>query len=99
MEIDLSTIPVLQLPRPRQITVRYDRQTRRLHIWGSACNQDMSIVASMIRSGHFRNGVEAVIHTDTGPSGVISIYRAHRLAKWIADDGLCGIVPCNLPKE
>jgi hypothetical protein len=97
MEVDLSTIPVLRLPRPRRITIRYDRETRRLHIWGSACNQDMRTAASMIRSGHFRNGVDAVIHT--APSGLISIYRAHRLAKWIADDGPCGIVPCNLPKE
>ena len=88
MDIDLSTIPVLPLPRPRRITLRYDRETRRLHVWGSDRNLDMNnrnldmnSIGSMIRSGHFRHGVEAIIHT--APSGVVSIYRAHRLAKWI----------------
>jgi hypothetical protein len=82
MEVDLSTIPVLRLPRPRRITVRYDRETRRLHVWGSNRNLDMGTVGSIIRSGRFRHGVEAVIHT--APSGVVSIFRGHRLAERIS---------------
>jgi hypothetical protein len=49
-------------------------------------NLDMNSIGSMIRSGHFRHGVEAIIHT--APSGVVSIYRAHRLAKLITDETL-----------
>jgi hypothetical protein len=71
MDVDLSTIPVLPLSRPRRIELRYERETRRLYVWGSNCNLDMSHVGNMIRDGQFRHGVEAVIHT--APSGIVSI--------------------------
>jgi hypothetical protein len=80
MEVDLNKIPVLRWS-PRRITVRYNRETRRLHVWGSDRNLDMNSIGSMIGCGHFRHGVDAVIHT--APSGVISIYRGHRLAELI----------------
>ena len=78
LSIDLSSIPSLQ---PTRLKFRYQREGRRLSVKGSDCVRDMVAIKGLIRRGLIPRDLEAITHM--APSGVISIFRAHRLAEWI----------------
>jgi hypothetical protein len=76
---DLSSIPSLQ---PTRLKFRYQREGRRLSVKGSDCVRDMAAIKGLIRRGLIPGDLEAITHM--APSGVISIFRAHRLTELVA---------------
>jgi hypothetical protein len=76
-EIDLSAIPVLDF-QPFSYSLRYDKETRRLFLWGDNARQ--AITSALWRRDH--PNLEAVIHE--APGGLITILRGRRLAERIS---------------
>jgi len=78
MPIDLSTIPTL---RPTRFQWRFDRDRRRLSVTGSECDRDMPAIRRLIGRGVIPGDLNAITHV--AASGLVSIFRARRLAEWI----------------
>jgi hypothetical protein len=75
--IDLDDIPGLDWC-PFQYQIRYNRETRRLFLWGDVPHRD--ITSALPNRNHA--DLDAVIHES--PSGLLTIVRGHRLAEWIS---------------
>jgi hypothetical protein len=72
-EIHLDAIPVLDW-KPFSYTLRYNKETRRLFLWGDVPSRD--ITSALLSSDH--PDLEAVIHE--APGGLVTIVRGRRLA-------------------